>query len=225
MPKGNGFDEEWLRNLPPSVRALNKGTLQQFEQMGQAAANAGKVSVSEAIDGIRGTVQQGNDTTPSPGRRHIECLNLPTTPADDPKVVKRKRQLEHAEQSAFFTQIERAIKDGHADYQWIFAIPNGTAATPRVGAMMVAEGVRAGVPDIMIAWPRIDPNGRVWHGCYIEMKEPLNGGKVSDKQRDWLSHLAHAGYKVAVCDTWRDAWVLTTTYMGWARPAPPEGEI
>ena len=59
--------------------------------------------------------------------------------------------------------------------------------------MMVAEGVKAGVPDLFLAVPR-DPH----HGLFIEMKR-ADGGRVSNEQREWISRLKKQGYKVVVC--------------------------
>jgi hypothetical protein len=63
---------------------------------------------------------------------------------------------------------------------------SGTA-NPRRGALLKAEGVSAGVPDLCIpAWK-----------IYIEMK-CRKGGKVSPEQADYIDYLKDCGYLVHV---------------------------
>ena len=59
---------------------------------------------------------------------------------------------------------------------------------------MKAEGVLAGVPDLVVAEPR---GG--YHGLYVEMKR-ATGGSVSSKQDDVMTKLRARGYKVMVAD-------------------------
>ena len=90
----------------------------------------------------------------------------------------------------------------------IFAIPNGGARSPITGAMLKAEGVTAGVPDLMIAARRA-----LYGGLFVEMKAG-KAGKISDAQRAMHQRLADAGYLVEVCRTFDDfervvRWYLT----------------
>lgn len=59
-----------------------------------------------------------------------------------------------------------------------FAIPNGGNRDAITGAIMKAEGVKRGVPDIYI------PEWRLW----IEFKR-IKGSVISDEQREWELHL------------------------------------
>ena len=72
------------------------------------------------------------------------------------------------------------------------AIPNGGQRNLVVATKLKAEGVRAGVPDLFLPVP---VGGS--HGLWIEMK--ATGGRVSDKQKDWLDYLDSVGYTCKVC--------------------------
>lgn len=73
-----------------------------------------------------------------------------------------------------------------------FAIPNGGARSALTGAMLKAEGVVAGVPDLMIAVPK-----NVHAGLFVEMKVKPN--RPSKEQVQVIRRLEDVGYKVAVC--------------------------
>lgn len=76
----------------------------------------------------------------------------------------------------------------------IFAIPNGGARDVVTGAVLKAEGVVAGVPDLFLA-SRQCGRGGLW----IEMKTET--GRVSEAQKDIHGRLVAAGYAVEVCRT------------------------
>ena len=78
------------------------------------------------------------------------------------------------------------------------AIPNGGKRDIRTAAMLKAEGVKPGVPDIFLPVPR----GR-WHGMYIELKR-RKGGTVSKEQQAWINALKE-DYWCAVCHGWEAA--------------------
>ena len=81
----------------------------------------------------------------------------------------------------------------------LFAIPNGGERNPIVAARMKAEGVRSGVPDLMLPVAR-----HGMHGLFIEMKKPRTG-TVSEKQDQWHNDLRGEGFAVAVCYGWQEA--------------------
>lgn len=75
----------------------------------------------------------------------------------------------------------------------LFAIPNGGERNIIVAARMKAEGVRAGVPDMFLAYPT-----PFAHGLFIELKK-TKGGRVSDAQKSFISELTEQGYRATVC--------------------------
>src|SRR5690606_12942447 len=83
-----------------------------------------------------------------------------------------------------------------------FAVPNsevrGASEKERArrGARNTAQGVRAGIPDIIITSP---VPGRPGVRCVgLELKRE-KGGRVSDAQKRWHARLAADGWVVRVC--------------------------
>ncbi len=70
----------------------------------------------------------------------------------------------------------------------VFAIPNGGMRCKRTAAMLKAEGVKAGVPDLFIPLPK---GG--YAGLFVEMKD-INGRKPRESQMQWLDLLNANGY-------------------------------
>lgn len=79
-----------------------------------------------------------------------------------------------------------------------FHVPNERRCTPAQGARLKAQGVKAGVPDIIICrahhWTD-DPTLR--HGVAIELKAP--GNYPTEAQHDWLRRFAEEGWTARVC--------------------------
>lgn len=131
--------------------------------------------------------------------------------ADSPKL---KVKSEHAEQVMLFQWLAKcafggiAYADGEStelkpipQLRFAFAIPNGGARADNRnvaairGSALKLEGVRRGVPDIMIPVPFGE-----YHGLFIEMKvsDPKRG-KVSTQQKEYLEYLNSCGYRAVVC--------------------------
>ena len=99
---------------------------------------------------------------------------------------------EHQEQVALFewaAWMAKRIPELHL----MHAIPNGGKRDIRTAAMLKAEGVKPGVPDIFLPVSR---GGK--HGLYIELKR-RKGGAVSKAQEAWIRALSAQGYMCAVC--------------------------
>lgn len=111
------------------------------------------------------------------------------------------RQLEHKLQCA-------CVRWLRLQYPNIlcFAIPNGGARSALTGAMLKAEGVVAGVPDLMIAVP----NGK-HAGLFVEMKVKPN--RPSREQKEIISKLEDAGYKVEICYTFDEFVKIVNEYL------------
>lgn len=116
---------------------------------------------------------------------------------------------ESGHQKALFQWAALEIKN-HPQLKWMFAIPNGFFASSGQKNKMKAEGLRDGVPDICLPWPRYD---KLWdgyhHGLWIEMKREIyrnrtNGG-CSEDQLNWHNYLKEVGYCVHVCYGWEEA--------------------
>jgi hypothetical protein len=86
------------------------------------------------------------------------------------------------------------------------AIPNGGARSAVTGARLKAEGVVAGMPDLVLLCARC---GR--HALFIEMK--TKRGRVSESQRGLFPLLEAQGYGVAVCRGWHEAAETVEAYL------------
>lgn len=91
-----------------------------------------------------------------------------------------------------------------------FAIPNGSYKSMAAAARFKAEGLKSGVPDILLPYPRTNRIFPV-HGLFIEMKR-IKGGVVSPAQKAWHEHLRNHGYRVAVCYGWHEAALAVIDY-------------
>jgi len=96
---------------------------------------------------------------------------------------------EHLEQVRLVSWFRKTYPDTR-----ILAIPNGGVRSASQGANLKAEGVSAGVPDLMV------PAWLLW----IEMKRE-KGGTISPAQRDWMAYLESIGHQVIVGRGFDDA--------------------
>jgi len=100
----------------------------------------------------------------------------------------------------------------------LFAIPNGGNRHIVEAIKFVGTGTRAGVPDVMLAWPIQKNNDwQDYHGLFIEMKKEMyrnrkNGGR-SEKQIEWGNRLIAAGYCVRTCYNWIEAKDTLIAYL------------
>lgn len=72
-------------------------------------------------------------------------------------------------------------------------VPNGGLRNKIVARNLKLEGVKAGVPDIMIFEPT-----RGYVGVAIELKR-IKNSSVSDSQKEWLQALQDRGWCTRVC--------------------------
>jgi len=104
---------------------------------------------------------------------------------------------EHDEQVNLFAWA-RYMETKIPELKSMFHIPNGGHRHKAVAAKMKAEGVKAGVPDILLACPR---DG--FHGLFIEMKAGKN--RTTKNQNEWIQRLLGAGYLAVVCYSFEEA--------------------
>ena len=97
-------------------------------------------------------------------------------------------QHEHYEQAAVVRWLEfKRIP--------FFAVPNAARRSPRTAAMLKAQGMRAGVPDLIL--PKA-PYGKFdITGVAVEMKR-ASGGRVSPEQAEWIALLESCGWRCIV---------------------------
>lgn len=113
---------------------------------------------------------------------------------------------ESQEQVSLFAWADVA-KSTTPELEWLFHVPNGGARHPVAAARLKLEGVKAGVPDLLLLVPR---GG--FHGLAVELKR-RKGGYASAEQKKWLQALTAAGYKAVVCKGWEDARDTIMEYL------------
>lgn len=114
--------------------------------------------------------------------------------------------LEHDIQSAFIEWVRLAEKTDWR-LQLLFAVPNGGHRNVVTAVKLKREGVRAGVPDIMLP-VACGP----FLGLAIEFKRPKK--PTTDEQDGYIDRLIDAGWMVVVC-TEADAAIRTVKdYLG-----------
>ena len=112
---------------------------------------------------------------------------------------------ESAEQQALFTWAGLASA-AVPELRLLHAIPNGGLRTKTTAARLKKEGLKPGVPDILLPIAR-----HGWHGLYIELK--YGKGRVSESQRWWHDELTNQRYAVFVCWGWEAAKKTILAYL------------
>lgn len=119
--------------------------------------------------------------------------------------TKRLVPSEHAIQCVLIEWVD-LVQSSQPELGMLFAIPNGGLRSPSVAASLRKEGVRKGVPDLMLPVPRCG-----LHGLFLEMK--AEGGTLSVDQKWWRSSLISRGFGHAVCYTFEEAKQVLLDYL------------
>ena len=110
---------------------------------------------------------------------------------------------EHQEQVMLITWLRMQYKQ----YKYhLWAIPNGGSRHIVTAVNLKAEGVLAGVSDLFLMIPKAG-----WHGMFIELK--AKGGKLSDKQIEFMGAATLMGYQAVVCYGFDEAKEAITKYL------------
>lgn len=78
---------------------------------------------------------------------------------------------------------------------FVFAVPNGGNRNLREAARLKAQGVMAGVSDLVL----LLPDRKVY---FIELKNPNGKGRQSPNQRWFEEQVEELGFKYLVWDKW-----------------------
>jgi len=117
------------------------------------------------------------------------------------------RHLEHDQQVRLFNWARNREIECPA-LRYLAAIPNGGKRSPITAARLSQEGVKSGIPDLVL--PCIDA-ARRYHGLWIEMKIGRNRPTVA--QQDWLTWLTAQDYRAEVCYSWTQAAQVICEYL------------
>lgn len=97
--------------------------------------------------------------------------------------------------------------------QWprtlIYHVPNGGKRNLLEALDLKRQGVKSGVPDLVVPAMR---GG--YGGLYIELKVGKN--TLSETQKQWIEALRDEGYYVAVCRTLEEFQAVVTPYLSGA---------
>ena len=116
-------------------------------------------------------------------------------------VLKNKHLSEAQEQSTLFQWASY-----FPELEYMFAIPNGGSRNKIEAVNLKRQGVKSGVPDLMLPLPK-----GIYHGLFIEMKVGKN--KTSENQNKWLEYLSSVGYLTAVCYGFEEAKSTILSYL------------
>jgi hypothetical protein len=133
-------------------------------------------------------------------KREIAAIHAFYAPAygkeapEIPKARAPSRDLEHKEQVAVIQWWKLAHKGFGLPEFALFAVPNGGSRHMLTAVRLKAEGVRPGIPDLMLATPSKD---NLLRGLFIEMK--AKEGRESKEQIEVREFLNEQGYWSVVC--------------------------
>tara|TARA_Y100000310_G_scaffold248472_1_gene254302 strand:+ start:38 stop:547 length:510 start_codon:yes stop_codon:yes gene_type:complete len=123
------------------------------------------------------------------GEGDDELIRATTTKKKKPKSKDPDEWTERQIQTAIATILNKL------NVVWCH-VPNEGKRDVIAGSRLRAAGLKSGVPDILIFEPA--PNMPAVRGVAIELKRK-KGGRLSDKQREWLDNLKRIGWHTAVC--------------------------
>ena len=113
---------------------------------------------------------------------------------------------ESAEQAALFKWAHMA-RGKHPELRLLFHIPNEGKRSWRAGRELKAQGLKPGVPDIILPVPN-----RHHIALWIEMKRRKDG-RVSEDQKRMMFALKKYGNMAVVCYGWEQARDTILQYL------------
>jgi len=113
---------------------------------------------------------------------------------------------EHAHQAALISWWAIAHKAFGLPEYALLAIPNGGMRSKAVAGKLKAEGVRAGICDMVLPVSR-----KGFHGLWLEMKFGTN--KPTPEQLEFMRWQQEEGYKCVICYDWMDARAEIEGYL------------
>lgn len=99
--------------------------------------------------------------------------------------------------------------DHYPELKWLHHCPNGGRRNQREAAKLKQMGVKAGIADLCLPYPK-----GIYCGLYIEMKYGSN--RRQQEQRMFLEDMEAAGHFVATCYSAEEAIRVITEYVSLA---------
>lgn len=98
----------------------------------------------------------------------------------------------------------------YPELKLLYHVPNGGKRDKATAVALKRQGVRAGVPDLVLPVAR---GG--YHGLYIELKAP--GGRPTKEQAEYIKDLKDQGYAAEICVGWQSAIEMLQAYLNKTR--------
>lgn len=152
--------------------------------------------------------------TPTEAKRNLHALDIlsgrVTAPANRAKTGKR---IQHEAQiQTMLFQWAKLHEYLYPELRLLYHCPNGGSRDAVECYHLKQQGVRAGVPDLILPVAR----GQ-YYGLYLEVK--AEGGRLQDSQKQWLDELNRQGYKAIVCYGFDEAKTAIEEYLKLETPS------
>lgn len=121
-------------------------------------------------------------------------------------IYRKLEPSEHQIQAAFIKEI-RLLEKRFPELGTMFAVPNAAKRSFKLAAMLKAEGMLGGVPDIVFPAPRMGFNGLM-----LEFKKPLTG-KLTQAQKDYIALIVKENWMVVVVTDADEAIRIVKNYL------------
>lgn len=139
------------------------------------------------------------------GGQPIFCIEISNESDLDKKeiaaAVQDEREAEQINVASWAAWNERQ----YPELKWLHHIPNGGSRNKAEAVKLKQMGVKAGVSDLCLPYPK-----GIYCGLYIEMK--FGDGKHQKSQKEFLTDMAVVGHYVATCYTSEDAVEVLREY-------------
>ena len=96
-------------------------------------------------------------------------------------------------------------KNTYPELKWLYHVPNGGSRNKQEAVKLKQMGVKAGVSDLCLPYPK-----GIYCGLFIEMKYGNN--KQQDTQKEFLHDMVQAGHFVATCYSAEEAISVLEEY-------------
>ena len=144
------------------------------------------------------------------------AIELPRSKQTGVPSAERRRNIEHWEQTELFRFLSLFYKR-YPHLEWIYSSGNGLflgddEGAKRRAADAVRAGLRKGVWDVCVPFPRLVGGVLFAHGMYIEMKTNTNDLTV-DQERFGVV-MQRNGHVCFVARSWHEAARMILEYLG-----------
>ena len=122
-------------------------------------------------------------------------------------MIYKTEASEHQIQASFIKEI-RLLEQRYPELRTLFAVPNAAKRSFKLAAMLKAEGMLSGVPDIILPVAR-----KGFNGLMIEFKKPVTG-RLTGAQQDYIDLIVKENWLVVVMTDAQAAINVVKNYLG-----------